>query len=351
MNITINGKRCQSISDIRECSSAKLTSFVEEYFNDADYIVAHTSGSTGTPKEIHLQKSDMKVSAANTNRFFGIGPDSVLYLNLSPDYIAGKMMIVRALEANAQLIEETPSNDVLANYNGPGIDLAAFVPSQLIGLLHNPDRLQHIRKMIIGGGIVSAGICSKLVECGIEAYSTYGMTETCSHIALQRIEPMMKPYEMLGDSTIETDARGCLLLNLPSYTIKRIITNDIVEIVDNRHFYWKGRYDNVVNSGGIKLYPEEIEPKLTSLLPKAKFYISSIESDKWGEELAIVIEYPTMGTNIKIGKVNESLHENMKQILPKYSVPKTFIAVSKFEYTTTGKLIRRKFKADGSIME
>ena len=104
MNITINGKRCQSISDIRECSSAKLTSFVEEYFNDADYIVAHTSGSTGTPKEIHLQKSDMKVSAANTNRFFGIGPDSVLYLNLSPDYIAGKMMIVRALEANAQLI-------------------------------------------------------------------------------------------------------------------------------------------------------------------------------------------------------------------------------------------------------
>ena len=81
----------------------------------------------------------MKVSAANTNRFFGIGPDSVLYLNLSPDYIAGKMMIVRALEANAQLIEETPSNDVLANYNGSGIDLAAFVPSQLVGLLHNPE--------------------------------------------------------------------------------------------------------------------------------------------------------------------------------------------------------------------
>lgn len=280
LEITVNNKLCKSLEEIKDSVSDEFYRFVCEFLDDNDYVVAHTSGSTGKPKMIKLNKQDMILSANNTNEYFNLSSDSLFYLNLSPNYIAGKMMIVRALVLNAKIIEEAPSNNPLADYNGERIDLASFVPSQLISLFNNPDRLQYISRMIIGGGEISLKLRKKIVDYGLDAYATYGMTETCSHVALSPIVSENLPYSLLGDITATVDADDCLQLSLQAYSIKNLSTNDVVNLVDEKHFYWKGRKDNVINSGGIKIHPEEIEPQIAKILPRLKFFVFGQKSEK-----------------------------------------------------------------------
>lgn len=340
-SLKINNELCQTIVEVRENASSAVVGFLEEWNNDKDYIIAHTSGSTGTPKEIRLLKKDMVQSARNTNSFFSLDSESIFYLNLSPTYIAGKMMIVRAIEAKGMILEEEPSNNPLADYSGCPIDLCAFVPSQLISLFNNPDRLRYIKNMIIGGGSIPEKLHKKIVDYGISAYSTYGMTETCSHIALAPVTASYEPYEVVGDNTIEIDERGCLVINLPSFSVNKIVTNDIVELIDDRHFYWKGRFDNVINSGGIKIFPEEIEAKIASLFPNTRFFITSRKSEKWGSELVLALEYKSLASGeVKEGEIIPAFVEKMKNKLANCAVPRYYIAVSQFETTSSGKIKR-----------
>lgn len=342
MEITINSIKYKSLDEIRNNSTKELYEFIVEYFNDKPYVVAHTSGSTGKPKEIRLLKSDMRVSADNTNAFFNLNSESLFYIGLSTKYIAGKMMIVRALQLGANIIDEKPSNEPLADYHGSKISLAAFVPSQIISLIRNPDRFEYIENIIIGGGAIAENIRKHLIDLGVNAYSTYGMTETSSHVALAPINNLNLPYELLGDISGSVDNDGALQLTLPSYSIGKLQTNDIVELIDSKHFYWRGRRDNVINSGGIKIHPEEVEPVIAKLLKKSRFFLTSLQSEKWGEELALAIEYPNLSDGKKkIGDIQPALVEEMKKILPTYSVPRKYIAVNKFHETATGKIIRK----------
>ena len=145
MRIRINGNTCCSIEDVRACASEKTAAFIGELLAEENYVVAHTSGSTGVPKEIRLLKSDMRASARLTNDFFGINDDSLLYLCLSPDYIAGKMMIVRAIEAGAEIVEQSPSNEPMAGYaSNRRVSLLAVVPSQLGYLVNHPEYLDMV---------------------------------------------------------------------------------------------------------------------------------------------------------------------------------------------------------------
>ena len=154
-----------------------IDDFIAEWHNDCDYIVAHTSGSTGTPKEIHLSKRLVRDSALRTIEFFSLSESSHLHLCLSPDYIAGKMMIVRSLLSGATLTDELPSNTPLSSLKGGVIDLLAVVPSQLIDLLDNPKDYE-IRNLIIGGSAIPADLRLRVANSGLNAYETYGMTET-----------------------------------------------------------------------------------------------------------------------------------------------------------------------------
>ena len=179
MRIRINGNVCTSPDEVRMCASPKAARFIEEFFADGETIVAHTSGSTWTPKEIHLRKSDMRASARLTNERFGITAESLLYLCLSPDYIAGKMMLVRAIEADAEIVEQKPSNEPMAGYDSNRrVSLLAVVPSQLGYLINHPEYLSLIDTIIIGGGALSDRIERWLAEKGVNAFKTYGMTET-----------------------------------------------------------------------------------------------------------------------------------------------------------------------------
>lgn len=305
--------------------------FLQEWNNDNDYIIAHTSGSTGKPKEIKLQKSDMISSASATCQYFEINEKSTLVLPLSPNYIAGKMMIVRAIVSQATLWIEHPDNNPLKQDYGT-IDLLPIVPSQLEWLLSENNKYKTIRNLIVGGGAIPHSLEQKLIASGINAYATYGMTETCSHVALRHIGD--NTYFALPDITFDIDLRNCLIINAPNFSFKRITTNDIVELIDNTHFIWKGRFDNVINTGGIKVFPEEIEKKLSEFI-SIPFFITSQKSEKWGEEIIMYIETP----NQDISEIEKIVRKN----LDKYSIPKKIIPILLFNRTESGKIIRKDY--------
>lgn len=303
--------------------------FIEEWQNADNFITAHTSGSTGKPKEIRLFKSDMIRSAEATCRFFGIDGGSRLHLPLSTDYIAGKMMVVRALCSGAELIVEKPSSKPLARHYGP-IDLTAVVPSQVPGLLDSA-YAKDVRQVIVGGGQISPSMEKRLAESPIEAFATYGMTETCSHVALRRITGESDSFKAIDGITFSTDSRGCLVIDAPEFTFKRIITNDIVELSDSRCFKWLGRFDNVINSGGIKLHPELIESRLSAFID-VPFYIVGRPSTRWGEEAVMYVESSNF--------YSEWLIKKAHSVLDRYSVPKEVICVKEFIRTKSGKIKR-----------
>lgn len=342
MQITINGNICNSLDDVKQFASPETTAFISEYFNDLPYVIAHTSGSTGKPKEIHLLKSDMQASARLTNEYFGLTAESSFYLNLSPTYIAGKMMIVRALSLGAKLIEEKPSNTPLADYSGTErISLGAFVPSQIKYLINNPEKLVLFDNIIIGGGKLPTRLERWLAEQGIRAFSTYGMTETCSHVALAPMGTSTQPFTALGNVTFSTDDRGCLVIHAPHFSQQEIITNDIVNLISPTQFTWCGRIDNVINTGGLKVFPEEIEPIIGEIIHNVRFFVTSQPSEKWGEELILALEYTGLPEgSYKTGDVRPDFIEKLKQKLPPHAIPRKYIAVHRFKETSSGKIIR-----------
>lgn len=308
--------------------------FLEEWRNPLPYVTGHTSGSTGKPKEIRLLKSDMRASAAMTNRYFGINSGSRLMLCLSADYIAGKMMIVRAQEAGAVLEREKPGNRPLEHYDGLPIDLIAVVPSQALWLAEHPALLRRVRKMIVGGGEVQPRLRRLLSQLPVEAYATYGMTETCSHVALARITAEPMPFEALPPMSCSTDGRGCLVLETPQFSFSRLVTNDVVELLSPGSFHWKGRYDNVINTGGIKVFPEQIERKIEPYM-SSRFYITSRRSEKWGQEVVLKIEGDGLTE-----EQSAALLRKLRETLPAFECPKAIVCESRFQETASGKVRR-----------
>ncbi|MEZ3590463.1 MAG: AMP-binding protein [Muribaculaceae bacterium] len=310
--------------------------FLSEWDNGEPFVTAHTSGSTGKPKEIRLRKLDMIASAEATCRFFGIDGASRLALPLSADYIAGKMMIVRAIVSGASLYIEQPSNrPSLGGENGEDIDLLAIVPSQLEWLVANPRIASRVKAVIIGGAPLTPAQEAQAASLSWEAYATYGMTETCSHVALRKLGRADRLFHALPEITFSTDSRGCLVIGMPRFSFGRIVTNDIVRLESPVAFEWLGRYDNVINSGGIKIFPEEVEKRLDFI--GRPYFIIGRPHPKWGEEAVLYIEG-------EVGDVDAAaIMEKARTVLDRRSVPKEVIAVSRFERTDSGKVKRRLY--------
>lgn len=307
--------------------------FVEGWHNDRPYVVAHTSGSTGTPKEIHLLKSDMIASARATCLHFGINTESTLHLPLSTDYIAGKMMVVRALVSGATLIVERPSSSPMATLPSgiETVDLTAVVPSQVPGLLASP-HISKLSAVIIGGGALTADMEVAVKSSGIGAWATYGMTETCSHVALRNISAGEASFRALPGVAFSTDDRGCLVIECPDRSFGRLVTNDMVRLEAPDRFVWLGRYDNVINSGGIKLHPEEIERRLEGVVT-LPYYIIGRPSARWGEEAVLVVEGATADECADI-------LAKVRGILTGPISPKAVLSKERFIYTSSGKIKR-----------
>lgn len=298
-----------------------------EWNSPLPYVVAHTSGSTGMPKEIRLLKSDMRSSARATNAFFGIDGGSVLALPLSLDYIAGKMMAVRAIEAGCRLDVMKPSNDV--SLAGP-TDLLAVVPTQLPSLMAQENSPSMIRHLLIGGAPLSDDAERAVASRFSSAWLGYGMTETCSHVALRRVGDDGVFAAMPG-ITFSVDSESCLRIESARFSWQQLQTNDVAELLDPTHFRWIGRRDNVVNSGGVKLHPELLEADYLRRIPSLPpFYLCGEDDPVLGQRLVMVVENPPA-----------DLMDTLRAAIPDHKhLPKRIIPVPSLPRTPSGKIKR-----------
>jgi len=312
--------------------------FLLEWLNDSPAITSQTSGSTGAPKKILLNKEQVKNSALMTGTFFNLQSGQTALLCLSPDFIAGKMMIVRALVHQMKLLLTEPSSTPLSELHHP-VDLAAMVPAQVFQTLCEPNgqqQLERIKNLIIGGGAIPQKLEMDIRQLSNCIYATYGMTETISHIALRKVNghdhsPYFTP---LPDISIGQDERGCLVADAPRIAPEKLITNDLIEITSENSFKLLGRIDNIIVSGGIKIRPEELEQQLEPYIPMT-FFIGSRADEKFGERIVLLVEGElTQSSRQEIEKALESL--------PGVKRPKEVIAINQFQRTATGKLKRQE---------
>jgi len=326
----LNGISFSSEEEILKYAQSLTTpvyQFLKDWFSKDDFIIVKTSGSTGKPKKIALRKEFMINSAKATGHFFNLKENTTVLLCLSTDYIAGKMMLVRALTLGWELDVVMPVSSPLQSIN-KNYDFSAMVPLQLE---HSMLFLHRVKKLIVGGGVVSVALQNEIQQLKTEVFATYGMTETITHIAVKRLNHVncdQSFYKILPNITIYKDDRNCLLIKAPKITNEFIITNDVVTLISDKEFTWVGRYDNVINSGGIKLFPEKIEEKL-SVLIKNRFFVVGIKDASLGEKLILLIE-----GNKKV------IDFTLIQGLSKYEIPKNIYFISKFIETETKKIQR-----------
>jgi O-succinylbenzoic acid--coA ligase len=314
--------------------TGEFEAFSREWADSEPYVTAHTSGSTGTPKEVRLAKADMLQSARSTVDFFGLGADSSLVCPLSAGYIAGKMMLVRAEVCGGRLVTIAPSNrpfDALQPCP-ERIDLMCVVPSQVENLLESPVAASSLVNLIVGGAPLSPELERRLASAPWRSYATYGMTETCSHVALRRIGET--EYHALPGISFTTDASECLAVHTEAFGFGSLQTRDVVRVLSSTSFEWLGRADFVINSGGVKLHPELLERQLAPFLD-CRFFICGTPHPKWGEAVHLVIE----GTPEKLPE--ENVIEVCRRVLPRYAAPYRISYVDALPLTCGGKLDRR----------
>ena len=312
-----------------------LEEFLAEWHNDSPFVRVKTSGSTGAPKPMMVEKRRMLNSARITCDFLGLREGDTALLCMSLDYIAGKMMVVRSIERNLKLLSVPPSGHPLATVNAPSpLDFAAMVPMQVYNTLQVPEeraRLMQVRHLIIGGGAIDEAMEAELRTFPHAVWSTYGMTETLSHIALRRLNgPAASEWYMPFPSvSISQTPDGCLVIDAPEVCPEPLVTNDIVEITSSR-FRILGRKDNVICSGGIKIQIEEVELQLRPHL-HAPYLLSKRQDGKFGEIAVLLTE----------GSVEEA-RLICERVLPKYHQPKAYLHVARIPLTETGKPARHQ---------
>jgi o-succinylbenzoate---CoA ligase len=298
--------------------------FFLDWFDENSYMNLQTSGTTGKPKIIKIEKQAMVNSALATGDFFELSlGDKVLHC-LPVKYIAGKMMFVRAFILGLDMDFVAPSSHPLAN-NETQYDFTAMVPLQAQNSLES---LSKVKKMIIGGAKMNVLLEKKLSKISTKVFETYGMTETITHIAAKKIGE--KAFTVLPNVTISYDEKNCLVIHAPKISDEVIVTNDLVELVNENQFVFLGRFDNVINSGGIKLIPEQIEDKLAHRI-HSRFFVTGVPDNDFGEKLILVIE----------GE-KQILDETTFDILDKYEKPKEIIFITKFKETGNGKILRKE---------
>lgn len=338
-----------------------VNDFLQEWNSPSETLLVHTSGSTGKPKPMWVEKQRMLNSAHITCDFLGLRPGDSALLCMSLDYIAGKMMVVRSIERKLRLFSVKPSghplsDESLAKMVEMDFDFVAMVPMQVYNTLQVPqerERLSRIKHLIIGGGAINDALAEELRSLPGAVWSTYGMTETLSHIALRRLngEEASEWYQPFDSVGVSLNSDGCLVIDAPLVCSEPLVTNDIAEIkqqetsshssdassslkTSSPHvlFRIKGRKDNVICSGGIKIQIEEVENLLRQHLD-APFLLAKKKDEKFGEIAVLVTESSDL----------EGVEAICRQVLPKYWVPRQYLHFDQLPMTETGKPKRAIF--------
>ena len=322
-----------------------LEEFLEEWNNSSPYIHVQTSGSTGIPKPMLVEKRRMLNSARITCDFLGLHEGDTALLCMSLDYIAGKMMVVRTIERGLKLIVQEPNGHPMAvtqRGQSPCVTFAAMVSMQVYNSLQVPEereRLMQIKKLIIGGGAIDDALAAELKTFPNAVWSTYGMTETLSHIALRRLSgpEASEFYTPFPSVRVSLSDEGCLVIDAPEVCPGPLITNDVAELTQGNcplcvspRFRILGRKDNIICSGGLKIQAEQLERQLRPYM-RVPYLISKRLDAKFGEIVVLLTE----------GSVDEA-REVCQRVLPKYHQPRAYIHLDHIPLTETGKPARKQ---------
>lgn len=317
-----------------EFHEREIGDFIMDWLSDMPDITVQTSGTSGVPNPIRVDKSALVNSALATGEYFNLKPGDKCLLCLPATYIAGKMMIVRALVLGLDLYIEPPTSKPLAR-STRDFDFCAMVPLQVLESL---EHLHRIDKLIVGGAPLPDATQKKLVSLPTSVYETFGMTETLSHIAVRPVhipgEVSQEYFKALPGIDFALDERGCLVIHAPHLGNKAVITNDMVELKDNTTFNWLGRIDNVVNTGGIKVFPEHVEKKLEGLVSN-RFFLAGEPDKKLGERLVLFIE-----GDVNLAQLENSIKSH--KLLKPFEIPKAIKKIKAFKETKSGKIHRKK---------
>lgn len=303
-----------------------INHFVDQWKSNKYQFDFKTSGSTGKPKAIVLNRDVLIESATQTCSKFGVTQNHSIFMCLPMRYVAGKMMLIRALVSNCNLQVVNPNIESILSYSG-NAQLAAFTPYQAQNILEQSalffNRFKHV---IIGGGVVNSDLANKLKELKPSFWATYGMTETATHVALNNIkEDEYGVFTALPNCQFKTAANMRLIISSKARNIENLLTNDVVELLSATKFIWKGRFDSVVNSGGIKIQPEELEAILSSQISQ-RFFLAGLPDKQLGEKLVLVIEGKELNNPTDFSQ------------LEAYKRPKQVFWIENFKVTETGKV-------------
>lgn len=317
---------------------AGVIDFLAQWYGPEHTITVHTSGSTGTPKPVFLDKQFVAQSARRTIHFFRLEPGQRILLCLPLRYIAGKLMVIRALLGQLDLCPMDPVSDFsfLDQCRDHPFRFAAMVPNQVAKLLDAPKRFGSLDALLIGGSALPSRLETGLGNVSTACFASYGMTETATHIALRRIngQNASDRFYCLQGIQVGLSEKGCLTIDMPGLAGPYLFTNDLAELDDNKTFRILGRADNVIISGGIKYFPETLEEKLEDLI-EYPFFIGALPDETLGTRIVLVIE----------ARADEQLEKKLERFfvrrLDRYERPKHIVFKKKFERTETKKIIRR----------
>ena len=325
----------------------KIYLFIQEWLSPAPVLEVTTSGSTGVPRKIAFTRDKMINSALRTGDFLGLKPGERALLCLPANYIAAKMMIVRAFVLGLDLITVHPSSNPLKDSN-EAYDFAAMTPMQVHQILHSEnglEKLGKINKLIVGGGDLDALIAGELSKLTSVVYHTYGMTETLTHVAMKKLAPMPDgAFGALPGTWFEKDERNCLVINDALLGIQGLGTNDQVELLSETSFSIQGRIDNIINTGGIKINPEVVENRIQAKL-KHRIVVAGKKDRVLGEKVVLVVELRNEGTPTDLEAVLEGAG------LGKFEKPREVYFVDAFPETSSGKIRRKKLMERIAMME
>ena len=253
--------------------SQSVLDFCKDWLNGKKEFILHTSGSTGVPKEIVITRVQMELSARMTIQAFNLRSGDKVLVAINTAYIGGKMMLIRSMEANLAMEIVEPSSNPLDNFSvNTHFDFTALVPLQLETILaKNREKksiLDGMKAIIIGGAAVSEQLEELIQDIHSPVYNTYAMTETISHIALRQLNGKERSpyYTALPGVKLGVSDKGTLTILSAVTNNELIVTNDVVELIDEKTFKWLGRADNIINSGGIKIFPEKLEAEIQGIL-------------------------------------------------------------------------------------
>ena len=329
----------------------KVISFLQDWFSHSETVSVQTSGSTGIPKVFEIEKKRMLNSAKMTCDFLGLKKGDTALLCLPVQYISGKMMLVRAIERKLKVIISVPSSAPEISEN---VEFCAMTPLQVQNSL---DKIHFIKNLIIGGATVSEKLKNEISttlqfsNSPIRIFETYGMSETLSHIALKQISPIQEEYfTVLNDVEISVDERNCLKIFAPKLNPEILQTNDIIELMhfdsaqqcDNKQFKFLGRFDNVINSGGVKIFAEELESLVKKHIDRDLVFLGKPD-ETLGEKLILVIEDELFsdGCQSERSRRLKSQISNLK-FENKFHIPKEILFLEKFPRAENGKVLRKE---------